>query len=149
MKLVFADGSQIDVRAIRGGQQYIQGAYRDVLTIEVDPAEYAISVLKELFRDAEKTAWLATVQDDDPDVQHVIGTDYTIYLSASNEMREVMPEPGTLAQPIFEEINVVKIAQVTYMEKVIAEGGLADVQELHDQIEDLDAALGMLLEVLV
>ena len=118
MKLIFADDTQLEVRTIYGGRQFVRNADRDVLAVEVDPAECTVPGLIELFQDAGKTVLLTTVQTNDGAEERTdIGTDYTLYLSASNEVREIKPNPGFLTQPATEEVNIVKIAQLTYAEK--------------------------------
>ena len=131
MKLEFADGSQMEIRTIHGGQQYIQNANRDVLTIEIDPAVCALAELKDNFQDTAKTCLLATIQTNDVSVnqdgseaieeRQEVGTDYTLYLSAANEVREIRSEPGVLEPPKTEEINIIKVAQLSYMEKLLTQ----------------------------
>lgn len=135
MKLEFADGTRLTVLNIFGGSQYIQGSNRDVLTIEVSPDVTTPELLRAAFQDPSKTSLLATVTtqevadptEEDPDhkktveVRAEIGTDYTIYLSCSNELRENKVEPGVLEPASTTEVNVVKVAQMTYMEKLLAQ----------------------------
>ena len=141
MKLEFADGTQIEVISIHGGQQHIRGAQRDVLTIDVDPEEHTINELIVLFRDAEKTASLKTISDDAE--RNEIGAEYTIYLSATNEMREIPPEPGVLEPTEYVSVNVVKIAQLTYAEKYTGDkAGL--ISALQNELTSTKAALNTL-----
>ena len=115
MKLEFADGTQLNVLTIHGGKQYIRGGQRDVLTIDVSPADATIAELIALFQSGEKTGVLTSI--DDSGERHEIGADYVLYLSVSNELREIASEPGVLEPPVYEEVNAVKIAQLTYVEK--------------------------------
>lgn len=130
MKILFADDTQLEVIAVRGGQQYLQNAMRDVLTIETDPANASVATLRELFSDKEKTAFLRTVTEaeipndetDETETREIvseIGEGYTLYLSASNEVREQPVTPGQIVPPQTVEINTVRVAQITYLEKLL------------------------------
>lgn len=140
MKLIFTDNTSIEVKTIFGGQQYLQNAMRDVLTIELAPDVADLDTLKAIFSDKQKTSVLKTsttqlvpVKDteaaegeDTPQSEMVekemiteVGQDYTLYLSTSNEVREVKTAPGQVQAPVMEEVCIVKIAQVTYMEKLL------------------------------
>jgi len=120
MKIIFADNTELEVRSIMGGLSRIQNADRDMLSIEVDPSIANTEELRNLFIDKDKTTRIRTsVIEDDQELVSEVGEDYTIYISATNERREVRGEPGIIGPPEWEEVNIVKIAQLTYMEKLL------------------------------
>jgi len=117
MKIIFADNSEIEVKTIFGSPCRVQNADRDMLTIEVDPTVANTEGLRTVFMDKSKTSRIRT-QDELGQISEV-GEDYTIYISSTNERREVVHAPGSINPPEWEEINIVKIAQLTYMEKLV------------------------------
>ena len=120
MKIIFADETEIEVKTIYGMSQRIQNADRDVLIIEIDPNIADTEQLRDIFTDKNKTRRIrtSTIIEEDESISDV-GNDYTLYLSVSNERREVHNTPGEINAPEWEIINIVKIAQLTYMEKMI------------------------------
>lgn len=143
MKLIFADNTSIEVKTIFGGQQYLQNAMRDVLTIELGPDVADLDTLKDMFSDKKKTSVLKTSTTQlvaaevseagaeeegytpqpemiEKEMVTEVGQDYTLYLSTANEIREVKAGvPGQVQAPVMEEVCIVKVAQVTYMEKLL------------------------------
>lgn len=117
MKLEFADGRQLEVIAIYGGPKLIQGAMRDTLRIEVDPSLITFDNLKALFIDQDNLSVLTSItQAGGEETRSEIGKGYTIFVSISDENRNIAQVPGKLEPPTTEEIYVVSIAQETYAE---------------------------------
>ena len=123
MLLKFTDNTTLEVQRVMGGSQHVQGATRDVLTIEVDPAVATAQELKEIFSNPQKTAELISIDNSDPEniKEVVMGRYYNLYLSSGNEVREKKNTPGELGEPQMQEISFVKIAQLTYSELALAE----------------------------
>lgn len=142
MKLIFADDTTLEIKNIFGGPEFIQAANRDVLTIEVDPKVADLNKLKEIFSDKEKIKFLKTsemkkinelvdVEDGKQEMKEVekeiiteLGNYYTLYLGCQNEVREVRSIQASPNQFPMEEVNKVRIGQMTYaemqMEKMMA-----------------------------
>lgn len=118
MILEFLDGSQIDVIAIFGGPQLINGVMRDTLRIEVSPT-IEFDKLKSHFKDNPKTSMLYSYTEsaDGSEVtKNEIGEGYNIFVSISDEERKKASPPGRLLPDQIEEVYVVTIAQMTYQE---------------------------------
>lgn len=122
MILEFLDGSKIDVNAIFGGPQLVNGVLRDTLRIEVDPTTISFNDLKSHFKDNPKTSMLYSYTDglDDSgnpiEVKNEIGEGYNIFVSISDEERKKSTPPGRIQPDQMEEVFVVTIAQMTYQE---------------------------------
>ena len=123
MLIKFADNTTLEVQRVMGGPQMMQGATRDVLTIEVDPAVASAAELKAIFTNPEKTAELISIDNSDPEniKEAVMGQYYTLYISSGNEVRENKQTLGAVDAPQIQEFNYAKIAQLTYSELALAE----------------------------
>lgn len=122
MKLEFADGRQIEVIAIYGGPRLIQGSMRDTLRIEVNPSLINFDNLKALFMDSDNLSTIYSITEstnetgDMVETKSEIGEGYTLFVSISDEVRNIAQIPGKLEPPTSEEIYTVTIAQETYAE---------------------------------
>jgi hypothetical protein len=118
MILQFADKTELAVNAVRGGQQFVQNANRDVLTIEVPVESASFDNLRAIFQDRNKTKELCTIMEneDGDQVRNSLGMHYTLYLSVTNEQKEIIAPPGSVEPPEYREVNTVRIAQLTYTE---------------------------------
>ena len=132
MRLVFADETELDVIRIYGASRVYQGAMRDELAIEIDPDAAAYDELIKIFEDTDKTAALSTISDEGE--RSLIGADYSLLTSISQERRDVPRPPGEIAEPISESVIVVRVAQLSYVEK--------HMQELEKRIEGLGSSGG-------
>jgi len=127
MILEFLDGSQIDVKNIFGGPRLILGVMRDTLRIEVSPDTCSFEDLKVHFKDNPKTESLYTYENVENAKGKMVskkievGKGYQIFVSITDEVREIPSEPGKMGPINVEEVYVVTIAQLTYPEYV-AEG---------------------------
>lgn len=118
MKLFFVDGSSIDIITVLATRSFIGGMSREMFTIEVEDEKYTLEELKEIFSNVENLKRLRTVEDNGD--QYDIGEDYTILVSVSYELKDMIPpaenvleKPKTIYGPI------VKLAKVGYVEKMI------------------------------
>ena len=138
MLIKFTDNTTLEVIRVMGGSQHVQGATRDVLTIEVDPAIATVAELKAIFTNPEKTAELISIDNSDPEnpKEAVMGRYYNLYLSSGNEVREKKNTPGELGEPQMQEISFVKIAQLTYNE-LLLEQLKAQTMELQSQMTQI------------
>ena len=119
MILEFADGTQLDVLIIFGepiiGDDEIE---RDNLTIDVDPSVATLEQLEEIFKDVKKTDHLyAYVSNGSQGTTKVeIGEGYNKFIYAINENKLVKEIPGKITRKKFQNVNSVRIAQLTYDE---------------------------------
>lgn len=123
LKLEFTDGRRIDVEAIYGSPQLVQGAMRDTLQIEIDPNKINFNSLKALFSEIsnlEEINSVVMIEGDDghdSEDKTTIGQGYVILVSITDENRTVYSDtPGTWEPPTIKEVFVVTIAQETYAE---------------------------------
>lgn len=119
MILEFLDGSKLEVIAIFGGPQLVNGVLRDTLRIEVSPSIIDFTDLKSHFKDNPKTSMLYSYTesaDGEGIVKSEIGEGYNIFVSISDEERKKAAPPGRLLPDQIEEVYVVAIAQMTYQE---------------------------------
>lgn len=125
MKLEFANGEQIDVKAIFGGPKLIMGVLRDTLRIEVDPETITFDNLKQIFTSTSMVSTLYTYSESldennqKTSVKTTLGEGYKIFVSISDEVRRINQVPGKLAPDKTEEVYVVTIAQQTYQEHLL------------------------------
>ncbi len=122
MILEFKDGSQLEVKAIFGGPKLVNGELRDTLRIEVDPKTIYFDNLKSMFKLNKNTDELY-VYNNPSDVENnpingktKIGEGYNIFVSITDEERLISPPPGQLQPKRFEQVYIVTIAQMTYLE---------------------------------
>lgn len=122
MILEFKDGTQLEVKAIFGGPRLVNGELRDTLRIEVDPNTIYFDDLKALFRLNENTDELyvynnsSDAENDPVKGKTKIGDGYNIFVSITDEERLIAPPPGQLQPKRFEQVYIVSIAQMTYLE---------------------------------
>lgn len=120
MILEFTNGNSINVMTIIGGPVNFQGIIRDVLSIEVDPNEISIEELKRIFGDTSNLAYLYTYEDEEdgviPYTKIEIGEGYTIVVGIEEVTRKVNQIPGKIVPDVYETINLVTLAQMTYEE---------------------------------
>ena len=135
MILEFLDKSQIEVKAIFGSPRLILGTMRDTLNIEVSPSVCSFETLKEHFKDNPKTMFLYTYTEDSESHRIEIGQGYKVFVSITNEIREIPNEPGKLAPVSTEEVYVVTMAQLTYQEYLL-EGKGTTLQELYPSSDE-------------
>ena len=141
MKLIFADNTEMEIKNIFGNPEYVQGFNRDVLTIEIDPKVADLNKIQEIFKDSSKTKVLTTkelrkvqelveteeideqtkekkkeMKELEKEITTQIGQWYTIYISSVNEVKEIRSVTGTPTENPTEEVNKVKIGQLTHTE---------------------------------
>jgi len=119
MILEFADGTQLEVLIIFGepivGDDEIE---RDNLTIDVDPSVATLEQLEEIFKDPNKTDKLYTYVNNgvEANAKVEIGEGYNKFIYAINEDKLVREIPGKITRKKFQNVNSVRIAQLTYDE---------------------------------
>ena len=141
MKLIFADNTEMEIKNIFGNPEYVQGFNRDVLTIEIDPKVADLNKIQEIFKDSSKTKVLTTkevrkvqelveteeideqtkekkkeMKEVEKEITTQIGQWYTIYISSVNEVKEIKTVTGVPSENPTEEVNKVKIGQLTHTE---------------------------------
>lgn len=118
MKLIFADDSNIEVKDIFSMKTFIGGSHRESFSIEIEHGKYPIDDLIVLFSDIERTKDLRT-EDNDGSIYN-IGKDFTLLMSVSYEKRDKsVPLTSGATKPEYTELTVVRIAQLTYVEKML------------------------------
>ena len=119
MILEFADGTQIECLVIFGepiiGDDEIE---RDTLTIDFSPETATLSQLTEIFSNSEKTNHLYTYlsNESQTNIKTEIGEGYNKFIYAINQHKPVRQIPGKILPRQFQNVNSVRIAQMTYEE---------------------------------
>lgn len=118
MYIIFNDSTRLEVNTIFGGKEFHNNSEREVLRIEL-PSQ-SLDKLEEIFSDQNKLKSITT--DVNGDI-NLVGTDFTMLLSIARESRSVPhPNPSYNGVPTDpEKVTVVKIGQLTWVEKLISE----------------------------
>lgn len=134
MKLIFADDSNIEVRNIFSTKTFIGGSNRESFSIEIEHGKYSIDNLILLFSDIERTNDLRT-EDNDGTIYN-IGKDFTLLTAISYEKRDkTIPLTNGASKPEYNEFVVVRLAQITYVEKMIEQLEISKSEEKQEGVD--------------
>ena len=127
MIIEFQDGEQMEVTAIYGSSQFVNGKTRDVWRIVVPRNYKTKDELIKLFRDnPNKTCRIYTYGEVPgltgiPYTKKILsGQGYNIFISVQEEEERRVGIPGRLFKEIIEDVYAIYIAQMTYDEYVAA-----------------------------
>ena len=127
MTIEFQDGDTMDVTAIYGNSQMVDGVMRDVWRIIVPRSYKTKEELLAIFRDnPKKTCRIYTYGETpgltgDPYTKKILsGQGYNIFISIQEEEEKRVGIPGRLFREVVEKVYAIYIAQMTYDEYIQA-----------------------------
>ena len=153
MKLILANGTEMNILSCRGSIQYAQGANRDVLDIRLSPDDYTLDQADALFtaescktlKIREEVTYIQEVPDPEneggtisqevTDTNEYLHSGYCVRVSLSKELFRVLQEDGSDADEV--QISV-KMGQQTAAEKA--------VEALGEQITNTQLAISEVYE---
>ncbi len=110
MKIILANGTELDPYTAEGGNKYVQGASRDCLTFAF-PADAGMEAIDNAFSEAACES-IAIVDDEGNEYIH---KGYAIRVDLMKKPVEI--EPATVdAEAVYEDRVIVTMAQRTYTE---------------------------------
>ena len=114
MKIKFGE-STVEAIKVDGGQRYIQGAQRDVLTIHIAKDAASFDALDKATGSIKNTEHITIVGDDKSEAL------YEGYiLRQSLALKPVLITPETAQEPaVYDERYLVELAQESYTERLI------------------------------
>lgn len=110
MKIILANGTELNPILVTGGFRVVQGASRDTLSF-VFPAEVGMDALDAAFTEAACES-IAIIGDDDSEAVHKA---YTIRAELKKEAVEVTPATDS-TEAVYEDRIFVAMSQRTYTE---------------------------------
>ena len=116
MILQFKDNTSIEVITIIGRQRLTMGAMRDTLMIEIKPSKYSFEELKACFQNPDKTMKMYIHESENNEFPSNELVGYSMFVSISDEIRDVHNISGKMEAPITEEVYIVTMCQLTYAE---------------------------------
>lgn len=114
MKIILANGTELNPIMVTGGQRRVQGQSRDTLNF-IFPADAGMETLDEAFT-AENCESITIVEDNGNENIH---KGYTIRAELSKASVEIASETSETAA-VYEDRITVSMAQRTYMESQLA-----------------------------
>lgn len=119
MKIILANGTELNPIMVTGGPKYVQGQSRDTLSF-IFPADAGMEALDGDFT-AENCETIKIVEDSDAENIH---KGYTIRAELSKKSVEVTPATEE-AEAVYEDRITVSMSQRTYAETQLAENSAA------------------------
>lgn len=114
MKIILANGTELNPIMVTGGPKYIQGQSRDTLSF-IFPASAGMETLDEAFT-AENCESITIVEDDGNENIH---KGYTVRAELSKASVEIASETSETAA-VYDDRITVSMSQRTYMESQLA-----------------------------
>lgn len=126
MKVILANGQELDVLQVTGGSRYVYGANRDTLAF-IFPATENLTALDALFTAGNCSKM--TLKDEDGTEN--IHTGYTVRAELSKTVAEQTPESAE-APATYTEYITVAMAQRTYTETLLE--GMQGADSIYDEM---------------
>ena len=126
MKVIFANGQELDVLQVTGGSRYVYGANRDTLAF-IFPATESLNDLDAVFTAANCSK--ITLRDNDG--TDSIHTGYTIRAGLTKAAVETQAESADTAA-VYEDRITVAMAQKTYTETLLE--GMQGMGSMYDEM---------------
>lgn len=113
MKIILANGTELQPRIVTGGPEYTHGSTRDVLTFVF--TDMSLDELDSLFTEVNCES-IRIIGDDESEAIH---NGYVVRSGLEKKSEEV-EQATTDTEPVYEQREYVKMAQRTYTETQLA-----------------------------